>query len=164
MSRQYGAAESQAVGRILPAYRWLATIFAVLMIVQAFLGTRGFFSANSTLVDSHSGIGNIMGLIAIALLVLAWLLHSRNAVSMGLVYSSGVLVVATFAQIGLGFSTREPDDFVTAISMHIPLGVMLMAISSLMASMAWQVFRAPPPEVVQARAERRTDRSVTAVD
>ena len=42
------------------------------MVVQAFLGTRGFFSANSTLVDSHAGIGNIMGLMAIAMLVLAW--------------------------------------------------------------------------------------------
>ncbi len=164
MSRQHGAPGSLATGRLLPAYRWLAALFAVLMVVQAFLGTRGFFSANSTLVDSHAGIGNIMGLMAIAMLVLAWLLHSRNVFSMRLVMLSGVLVVATFVQIGLGFSTREPGDFVTAISMHIPLGVTLMAISSLMASMAWQIFRGPSPEAVQPRTDGRANRSVNAAD
>ncbi len=164
MSRQHGAAESRATGRLLPAYCWLAAIFAVLMVVQAFLGTRGFFSANSKLVDSHAGIGNIMGLMAIAMLVLAWLLHSRGVVTLRLVVLSGVLVVATFAQIGLGFSTREPNDFVTAISMHIPLGVTLMAISSLMASLAWQLFRGPSTGVLQSRPEGRANRSVTAAD
>ncbi|MDQ3525717.1 MAG: hypothetical protein M3451_11775, partial [Chloroflexota bacterium] len=52
--------------------------------------------------------------------------------------SNAALVLLTSAQIGLGYSTRG-DSFVTTVSLHIPLGVLLMGLTCVVATMAWRV-------------------------
>ncbi len=122
---------------IRTAYRWLATVFAALVVVQAFLGTRGFF-ADQDLIDVHAIVANTMFLLAIIQTVLAWLLYTRNQLTMRDVVLNAVLVLLTVAQIGLGYSTREADSFANTISLHIPNGVLMMGVSSALAAMAWR--------------------------
>lgn len=124
-------------GTIQTAYRWLATLFAALVVAQAFLGTRGYF-ADQELIDIHAIVANTMFLLAIIQTVLAWLLSTRNRLTMRDLVLNAVLVLLTVAQIGLGYSTREADSFASTISLHIPNGVLLMGVSSVLAAMAWR--------------------------
>ncbi len=125
-------------GGLLTGYRWVASLFALLVIAQAFFGTRGYFG-QPDLVTVHEMLANAMFLLAIAQVVLAWLLNSRSTASMRDVALNGVLVALTVAQIGLGYSTRGADSFATTISLHIPNGVLLMGVSTIVAVMAWQI-------------------------
>lgn len=124
------------------AYRWLATLFAALIVVQAFLGTRGFF-ADQGLIDIHAVLANTMFLLIVIQTAIAWLLYTRNQLTMRDVVLNGVLVLLTTAQIGLGYSTREPDSFANTVSLHIPNGVLLMGVSTVVAATAWRLASNP---------------------
>lgn len=138
MAQQHERQETRSLGATLPAYRWIATIFAALVILQAFLGTRGFF-ADPDLITMHEILANAMFLFAIGLVVLAWLLYTKRAFGMPALALNGLLVVLTIAQIGLGYVSSTGDNFATTISLHIPNGVLLMGASTVLAVMAWQI-------------------------
>lgn len=137
MSNQAASATS-ASGAILPAYRWLATTFAILIVVQAFLGSRGVFDANEGLITIHEMLANLMFLLVVIQTVLAWLLYSRRTVGIWVVVLNVALVLLTIGQIGLGYSTRG-DSFVTTVSLHVPNGVLLMGVGTVVATMAWRI-------------------------
>jgi hypothetical protein len=124
-------------GAVVLGYRWLAALFAALVVIQAFLGTRGVF-ADPDLITMHEMLANAMFLMILAQSVLSWMLYSRKAISAAEVGSNAALVLLTSAQIGLGYSTRG-DSFVTTVSLHIPLGVLLMGLTCVVATMAWRV-------------------------
>ncbi|CAN5502619.1 hypothetical protein BH24ACT5_BH24ACT5_32090 [soil metagenome] len=124
-------------GAVILGYRWLAALFATLVVVQAFLGTRGVF-ADPDLITMHEMLANAMFLMILAQSVLSWMLYSRKAISAAEVGINAALVLLTSAQIGLGYSTRG-DSFVTTVSLHIPLGVLLMGLTCVVATMAWRV-------------------------
>jgi hypothetical protein len=124
-------------GAVVLGYRWLAALFAALVVIQAFLGTRGVF-ADPDLITMHEMLANAMFLMIVAQTVLSWMLYFRKAISAAEVGINAALVLLTSAQIGLGYSTRG-DSFVTTVSLHIPLGVLLMGITCVVATMAWRV-------------------------
>lgn len=107
------------------------------MVLQAFLGTRGFFS-DPDLVNLHEMLANAMFLLVVIQTVLAWMLYSRSLVGIWVVVLNVALVLLTVGQTGLGYITRNADSFSTAISLHIPNGVLLMGVSTVIASMAWR--------------------------
>lgn len=134
MSQQ---AQRSRSGVIILGYRWLAALFAALVVIQAFLGTRGVF-ADPDLITMHEMLANAMFLMIVVQTVLSWMLYSHKAVSGAEVGINAALVLLTSAQIGLGYSTRG-DSFVTTVSLHIPLGVLLMGLTCVVATMAWRV-------------------------
>lgn len=127
-------------GAVILGYRWLAALFATLVVVQAFLGSRGVFNAaeQGHLIDWHEMLANAMFLMIVVQTVLSWMLYSRKAIGAAEVGINAALVLLTSAQIGLGYSTRG-DSFVTTVSLHIPLGVLLMGLTCVVATMAWRV-------------------------
>jgi hypothetical protein len=150
MAHQIDTGRRDDPGALLPAYRWLATLFAVLVVVQAFLGTRGYF-ADQDLINLHEMLANAMFLIAIGTAVLAYLLYTRGAATMRDVALNGVLVLLTVAQIGLGYSTRGEDNFATTVSLHVPNGVLMMGVSTAIAAMAWRIGSGPARPVTTSR-------------
>ncbi|MDQ3613186.1 MAG: hypothetical protein M3412_02550 [Chloroflexota bacterium] len=124
-------------GAVVLGYRWLAALFAALVVIQAFLGTRGVF-ADPDLITMHEMLANAMFLMIVVQTVLSWMLYSRKAIGAAEVGINAALVLLTSAQIGLGYSTRG-DSFVTTVSLHIPLGVLLMGLTCVVATMAWRV-------------------------
>lgn len=130
------AANGSNAGNIITGYRWLASLIAILVIVQAFLGIRGFF-ADPDLIDMHEMLANLMFLVVVIQTVLAWMLYTRKIVGMWIVILNVALVLLTVGQIGLGYSTREADSFSTTISLHVPNGVLLMGVATIVATMAW---------------------------
>jgi hypothetical protein len=105
-------------------------------VAQAFLGMRGFVDAREGLVTMHEMLANAMFLMAIAQTVLAWLLYTRNHLALRDLVLNGLLVLLTIAQIGLGYSTRG-DNFATTVSLHVPNGVLLMGVATVLAATAW---------------------------
>jgi hypothetical protein len=136
MAQQIETPRTADPGGIRTGYRWVATVFAALIILQAYLGTSGFFT-DPDLVTAHEMIANAMFLLVIVQTVLAWLLYTRNWLSMNVLVMNAVLVLLTIGQIGLGYAATNGDNFGDLISLHIPNGVLLMGVSTVVAVMAW---------------------------
>lgn len=143
MAQPHDRPQTAHLGTFLTAYRWLASLFALLIVVQAYLGSRGFFAAEQGLISGHGHLANGMFLLIVIQAVLAWVLYTRNAVNMAIVVLNGVLVVLTIAQTGLGYATRNGENFVDIVSLHIPNGVLLMGISAGAAALAWRIGMRP---------------------
>ena len=140
MAQQIETARSGDPGSFLTGYRWIATVFALLMIIQAFLGMSGFVNGEEGQVTMHEMLANLMFLLAIGQSVLAWLLYTRKiVVAMAGLALNGLLVLLTIAQIGLGYAATSGDNFPNLISLHVPNGVLLTVVSTALAVMAWQV-------------------------
>jgi hypothetical protein len=149
MAHQIDTARREDPGAILPAYQGLATLFAVFVIIQAFLGMRGYF-ADPDMTTIHEMLANLMFLMAIGMAVLAYLLSRRGTATMRDVGLNGVLVLLTVAQIGLGYSTRG-DSFTTTVSLHVPNGVLIMGVSTAIAVLAWRHAASPARRAVTSR-------------
>jgi hypothetical protein len=137
MAQQSETPRTADPGGILTGYRWVATVFAALIILQAFLGMSGFVNGEEGQVTTHEMIANAMFLLIIVQTVLAWLLYTRNWVSMNVVVMNVVLILLTIGQIGLGYAATNGDNFPNLISLHVPNGVLLMGVSTVVAVMAW---------------------------
>lgn len=138
MAQQIDTNRSGDPGSFLTGYRWIATVFALLMVIQAFLGMSGFVNAQEGQVTMHEMLANLMFLLAIGQTVLAWLLYTRKVVvDMPGLALNGLLVLLTIAQIGLGYAATSGDNFPNLISLHVPNGVLLMGVSTTLAAMAW---------------------------
>lgn len=130
-------AETASGGSLLLTYRVIVTLFAALVVVQAFLGTRGAF-ADPDLTSVHEIVANVMFLLVVVQTALAWVLSSRGAFTMRPVLLNVVLVLLTVGQTGLGYITRNVDNYATAVSLHIPNGVLMMGIAAVVVTAAWQ--------------------------
>ena len=130
-----GTSETSGRGLIL-AYRWLASIFSLGILVQAVLASQGLFKSKPDLISGHGMLGNALALIAVVIAGIA--IYGRGKytppLDNGAVARSAILVVLVVIQIMLGYSTR---DSATAIAWHIPNGVLLMGFSAVNAAMAW---------------------------
>jgi hypothetical protein len=103
------------------AYLAVNALIAVLILIQAALAGQALFVADtgwpgSTEITIHGIIGNVTFTIGFAACVLAFLAK----VGKGLLTANAVLLLALFAQTGLGYVGRETMG---AASIHVPLGV-----------------------------------------
>lgn len=124
-------------GPLPAAYRWLTIVFALLIVLQAWLGSQGAFNTIDWMVTGHGHLANAMFLLIIVQTVLSWALLGRGLVTWREVGLNAVLVALTVTQIGLGYSTRNGDIWGTMVSLHIPNGVLLMGVSTIAALLAW---------------------------
>lgn len=110
------------------AYGPLATVVAVLVLVQAVLAGRTLFGSWSITV--HGIVGNATFALAAVVAVIAAVGQAgRHAV----VVAAALTVVLT-AQIGLGYAGRESLE---AAAWHIPNGVLAFGLSVHQLTLAW---------------------------
>jgi anaerobic C4-dicarboxylate transporter len=101
------------------------------VLLQAWLGSSGFFQGNSDRITMHEMVANGLFLIALAQLVIAFLAYRRGAATMTVVGVAALSLLSLVAQIGLGYGSRDSVD---ALVWHLPNGVLLMAINAWLAS------------------------------
>ena len=135
-------------GTLLTAYRWIAVLFAVLIVLQAWLGSQGAFNGTGWMVTGHGHLANGMFMLITVQTALSWLLYTRRLASIREIIMNVVLVALTITQIGLGYSTRNGEIWGTMVSVHIPNGVLLMSLSTVVALFA---FRPSSRDVAAAR-------------
>lgn len=117
--------------------RWLIVIFTVLMVVTAALAGNGIFKSGTMewLITGHQHVGNLLFVMAVAQLVVSYVLWTRKSISSGVMLTSALVFLFTFGQIGLGYSTRS--HMVDLVGWHIALGVALTAATAVMATQMW---------------------------
>jgi len=127
-------------GWIVPAVQAISALLAIGIVVQAFLGGSGFLQNRPTLVDIHEMVGNVVFLLAVAQLAIAFMGMQKGLVPRGLVIASAIVVVLEIAQLGLCYSGRESLD---ARVWHLPNGVLLMGACTWAAALAFTSTRKP---------------------
>lgn len=115
------------------AWQWITVIFAAAILVQATLASVGLFDDQPLLVDIHRELGNILPLLAIAQAVLAFVLHRRGMAGRTQLGIGIALVPLVIGQLMMGYETSESAS---AIAWHIPLGVLLMSLTTVNAVLA----------------------------
>jgi hypothetical protein len=115
---------------LIRAFQAVASLVALFIFIQAVLA--GQFTYNEPdLKDVHEIGGNVLFMASLVQLALAWL--TRDAWRFHMVAWSAVIVALITAQIGLGYLGRDEAD---AAAVHIPLGVFLFALASIVAMLA----------------------------
>ena len=109
-------------------------IMALGILVQAILGSNGFFQGEPDLITGHAQLGNLLFLVAGIQAVLAFMGTQKGFVSRNFVIASVVLLLLVVAQIGLGYGSRDSVD---SLTWHLPNGVLLMGISTYTLVVAW---------------------------
>lgn len=120
-------------------FRWLSVAVSLGIFIMAMLIGQGVWGGERGLVTGHGHLGNALFVLAIAQLVIGIVLYQRKAMSPVLMVLSFTVLVLLFAQAGLGYSGRNNMEL---ISWHVPLGVLIMGVSSFTTAFAW---RSPAP-------------------
>ncbi len=116
--------------RLIRGFQIVAGLIALLILVQATLA--GQFEHNGADVKGvHAMVGNVLFMLSIVLLALAWL--TRDAWRYRMVVWSAVVLLLIVGQIGLGYGGRTSGD---SAAIHIPVGVFLFALSSIIAMLS----------------------------
>jgi quinol-cytochrome oxidoreductase complex cytochrome b subunit len=120
----------------MTALRWISAILSGLVVLTALVIGEGFFGGNATLIEDHGYLGNVIFALAVVQLILAFLQHQKGTVGRNHLLLNGLLIIALFAQIGLGYSGSR-SGAAGALVWHLPVGVLIMGISTLNAALFW---------------------------
>ncbi len=116
--------------RLIRGFQLVAGLIALLILGQATLA--GQFEHNGAdLKGVHAMMGNVLFMLAIVHLALAWL--TRDAWRYRMVIWATLVLLLIVAQIGLGYGSRDSGD---AAAIHIPLGVFLFSLSTIIAMLS----------------------------
>lgn len=126
-------ATSERPGLVL-GLRITSVLLTLGLVAQAWLGSAGFFEAETDLTAAHEMLGNVFFLGAAVQIVLAFLAWQKGVASRALVIVSVVLLAGVVAQLGLGYVGRENAS---AMAWHLPNGVLLMGLCTLSLALAW---------------------------
>lgn len=116
-------------------FRWISTISAVLVLVQAILAGQFLFRGATFphLKEDHGMLGNLIFLIILAQVILAFLGYRQRLWGSNVLIINVVILALIFVQIGLGYGGRTSPF---AASLHIPNGVLLFGLTVLNAVIA----------------------------
>lgn len=103
----------------------LSAANVIVVLIMAVLGGRFFVSP--TIIDIHGYIGNLFFLMVIAQAGLLAMSKPGGRFGMIMLALSLLTVALVVGQIGLGYTGRESA---TALSWHIPNGVLIFGISA----------------------------------
>ncbi len=126
--------ESGAGSGLVTGLKITAAFLALGLLVQAWLGSSGFFNREPDLIAIHEMLGNLFFLGAVVQIVLAFVATQKNLAPKALLHVSGLILLASVAQIGLGYAGRENAG---AMAWHLPNGVLLMCLCTLSLVLAW---------------------------
>lgn len=116
----HDAVNQERTSRLVPAMGWL---IAASILLQAALAGSGQF-LGTQVMEVHGWIGAGVFLLAALLLIITFFGRYAGAA----VFCSLLLVLGSFAQIGLGYMGRRAG-FSVASAAHIPLGVLLFGLA-----------------------------------
>ena len=116
--------------------RVFAALTAVLILLQAFLGGRGFF-VSPDLLDAHRVMGIATLVVTLGQIGVVFTMMARGRLRSMLLGMSGFILALTLIQLMLGFSARDGSG--EAAAWHIFTGVLL---TGAIAAYANTVFRA----------------------
>ncbi len=112
--------------------RWLAGLAAALVLIQAALAGQ-WLAGNAAMIETHGWIGSGTFLLTILLAGVSLLGWRQGRFGLKPFVVSVAMVLLVIAQLGLGYAGRSSA---AAVSMHLPLGVLifgaLLAIFALM--------------------------------
>jgi hypothetical protein len=114
--------------------RIVSVAIAVLLPIQAFLGSDAFFGTNDDARNMHEMMGNVFFLLAVALLVLGFIAMRNGSLGTTGVALRVALVLLVVAQLGLGYSGRDEVDLKT---WHIANGVLLTLVATVIATLSF---------------------------
>lgn len=121
---------------IRAATKWIVTLFTILMVVTAALVGNGMYNRqDGWLLTGHMHLGNTLFMLAVLQAALGFILYTRKAIGNGVMMMSALVLLFTFAQIGLGYSTRT--NMASVAGWHIALGVALTATSAILTTTFW---------------------------
>lgn len=118
------------------ALRWVSTILGISLVITALMIGQGIFGGTSSLITDHGYFGNAifaLGVIQIGLTFLSW---QKGAVSRNFLLLSGLILIALFAQIGLGYMGHR-SGIKEATVVHFGLGVLSMGLITIHATLLW---------------------------
>ncbi len=121
---------------LLTVLRITSIVMALGVLLQAWLGSTGFFQGEPGRIDVHAMVGNFLFLLSIIQAGVAVIAMQRGFPTRTILYLSIATVLLTVAQIGLGYSTRDSVD---ALAWHLPTGVALMGLTTVNAVLVYQV-------------------------
>ncbi len=98
----------------------------ILVLIQAVLAGR-FLYVDSSEINIHEMVANLVFLVVAAQAVVTFLARKRGMAGRADLILSLVLVVLTFAQIGIGYMGR---DHTAAAAWHIPNGVLIFGLAA----------------------------------
>lgn len=136
-----GGPGSAGSGAIARWFRWVSTVTAVLVLLQAILAGQFLFRGAQFphLREDHGMLGNLVFLIIVAQLILAFLGMRQRFWGANVLIINIVILVLVFIQIGLGYGGRTN---LFAASLHVPNGVLLFGLTVLNAVTAMLPVRA----------------------
>ena len=112
---------------IVTGYVVTAWLFVASVLVQAFLAGRGIYPGDRDLIDAHGIVANLVFLLAVANVILAFLAtkaSQQRGLFLGL---SGLVLVLTVAQIAMGYAIEDNLD---VGGWHILNGVLIMGLGT----------------------------------
>lgn len=116
--------------------KWIVTLFTTLMVVTAALVGNGMFNRQDDwLLTGHMHLGNLLFALAMLQGIFFFVLYIRKSIGMGVMLVSALVAIFTFAQIGLGYSTR--NNMADIAGWHIALGVGLTGTAAVLMTMLW---------------------------
>jgi cytochrome b561 len=123
-------------GTLLTFNRWLILLFTVLMVVTAALAGNGIYKQGTLgwLITGHQHIGNLLFGLALVQLVICYVMWTRKTIGGGIMLTSALVFLFTFAQIGLGYSTRNNVELT---GWHITVGVALTSATTVLLMQLW---------------------------
>ena len=121
---------------LLAVSKCIVTLFTTLMVVTAALVGNGMFNRQDDwLLTGHMHLGNLLFALAMLQGIFFFVLYIRKSIGMGVMLVSALVAIFTFAQIGLGYSTR--NNMADIAGWHIALGVGLTGTAAVLMTMLW---------------------------
>lgn len=122
-----GAGTGEVNPGIVTGYAVTAWLFVLSVLVQAYLAGRGLYPGDRDLIDAHGIVANLVFLLAVAQVVLAFLATKASRQRGLLLGLSGLLLVLTVVQIGVGYGIEDELDLG---GWHILNGVLIMGLGT----------------------------------
>jgi cytochrome b561 len=146
---QHDATTAAAPTRLWTAMRWLSALVVFGIVVMAALIGQGVWGGERGLINGHRDWGIAVLVLAVIQFILAVTLYQRKRISWVPMVLSFIIVALLVGQMGLGFSSRQNKELV---AWHVPLGVLLMSLTTLNATLIW--LRRPVPTALPANHAR----------
>ncbi len=133
-THDHSTAEPASAPGIVTGLKVTSALLTVGLLVQAWLGSSGFYEGDAGLVTAHEMLGNVFFLVAVAQVALSFFAMQKGAAARPLLIVSLLLVAGVVAQLGLGYSGRTSAS---AMAWHLPNGVLLMCLCTLSLFLVW---------------------------